>query len=197
MIPILQHSKPFSIHSLTIKAHRMQTKNLLLPIVIILILISCKKNNEQNPGTTSSKFTYDGKEYPLDKGYIHSDVGTRFNVSFFSSTVSVMASDGVINVNGPGAGFLLALDSTIPTDLFIGTYKWPDQTTPGSAMIASAAMGRSNDVTNTISGGFRDAAYGIGSVTVSKSGQQYTIDFSLSIDGKTASGKYIGTLQSY
>jgi hypothetical protein len=175
----------------------MKTKNLLSAIVIILLFISCKKNSDQSSITTSSKFTYDGNEYSLDKGYIHPDVGTRFDVSFFSSSVSVMASAGLLVLNGPGAGFLLTLDSTTPTELVTGTYKWPSQTTPGSPMIAFAQMGRSNEITNTISGGFRDAEYGTGSVTVSKSGQEYTIEFSLSIDGKTASGKYIGTLNSY
>jgi hypothetical protein len=97
----------------------------------------------------------------------------------------------------PGAGFLLVLDSDIPSGLSSGTYKWPSQTTPDPEMIASAQMGISNDITNTISGTFRDAAYGTGSVTVSRSGQQYTIEFSFLIDNKTASGKYIGTLQNY
>ena len=175
----------------------MKTKNLLLPIVITLLLISCKKDSKPDSGTSSSKFTYDGQEYSLDKGYIHHDVDKRFIVSFFSSSVSVMASDGVLNADGPGAGILLTLDSTTPTELSAGTYKWPAQTTPDAAMIAFAQMGRSNEVTNTISGGFRDAAYGVGSVTVTKPNQEYTIELSLSIDGKTASGKYIGTLQSY
>ncbi len=175
----------------------MKTKNLLLAIVIILLLMSCKKDSEQGSVTTSSKFTYDGKEYTLVKGYINNEVNTRFSVSFFSSGVSVMASAGVLNADGPGAGFLLTLDSTIPTDISAGTYKWPSQTTPGSPMIAFAQMGISNEITNTISGSFRDAAYGTGSVTVSKSGQEYTVEFSLSIDGKTASGKYVGTLKSY
>ncbi len=64
-------------------------------------------------------------------------------------------------------------------------------------MINSAEIGISNEITNDIFGTFRGATYGTGSVTVSKSGLEYTIEFSILVDGKTASGKYIGTLENY
>ena len=176
----------------------MQARNLLLSVVTLLLLfVSCKKNKDGSSPASTNKFTYDSKEYPLDKAYIHNEVGTRFNVSFFSSGVSVNTSGGGLFVDGKGGGVLLTLDSTIPTDISSATYKWPSQTTPDLEMIADAQIGRSNDITNTINGTFRAATDGTGSVTVSKSGSQYTIQFSILVDGKTASGKFTGTLQSY
>jgi hypothetical protein len=177
----------------------MQFKNLLLLVVPVLLLFtSCKKSKADNSPASVSKFTYDGKDYPLARGYIHNDVGTRFDVYFFSSGITVNDSGlGGLFFDGAGSGVFLVLDSTIPTDLSSATYKWPAQTTPDLEMIAGAAIGRSNEVTNTIVGTFRDATYGTGTVTVSKSGQQYTIQFTLLVDGKTASGKFVGTLQRY
>jgi hypothetical protein len=177
----------------------METRNLLLSVVTVLLLfVSCKKNKDGSSPASTNKFTYDSKEYPLDKAYIHNEVGTRFNVSFFSSGISVNTSGvGGLFIDGKGSGVLLTLDSTIPTDLSSATYKWPSQTTPDLEMIADAQIGISNDITNTIMGTFRSATYGTGSVTVSKSGSQYTIQFSILVDGKTASGKFVGTLQSY
>ncbi len=175
----------------------MKTKNLLVTIVIISLLISCDKAKENDPLSTSSKFTYNGKEYPLDKGYIHHEVGTRFTVSFFSASITVTPDNGALFFDGKGNGLILTLDSTIPTDLSSGMYNWPAQTTPNSEMIADAQMGITNDLTTSINGTFRSATYGTGSVTVSKSSLQYTIKFSILIDGKTASGQFNGTLENY
>lgn len=176
----------------------MKTNNLLLILIISLpLLISCNKNKHEDVPTNPSKFIYNGKDYPLDKGYIHNEVGTRFNVSFFSSPIIVNTSNGGLFLDGKGDGVILTLDSTIPTDISSATYLWPAQTTPGSEMIADAQIGITNDITTSINGTFRSATYGTGSVTVSKSSLQYTIEFAILVDGKTASGKYIGTLQNY
>ena len=177
----------------------MQTRKLLLSVVIVLLLFAaCKKNKDSTSPASTNKFTYDSKEYPLDKAYIHNEVGTRFNVSFFSSGISVNTNGGGgLFMDGKGSGVLLTLDSTIPTDLSSATYKWPSQTTPDLEMIADAQIGITNDITTSINGTFRSATYGTGSITVSKSNLQYTIEFSILVDGKTASGKYIGTLQNY
>jgi hypothetical protein len=80
----------------------MKTKVLLFTGIIILSLLSCKKDS-QGPSTTSSKFTYNGKEYALGKGYIHHDLDKRFDVSFFSSGVSVITENSALFVDGPGS----------------------------------------------------------------------------------------------
>lgn len=176
----------------------MKAKNLLITIVTIMSLFnSCGKAKDSSPLSTLSKFSYNGKEYPLDKGYIHLSVGTRFYVSLFSSSVTITTNNGELFMAGKGNGVTLSLDSTIPTDIASGTYKWPDQTTPGSLMISDAEMGITNENTSSINGTFLSATYGAGSVTVSKSGLTYTINFSILINGKTASGQYVGTLENY
>jgi hypothetical protein len=176
----------------------MKTNNLLLIVAISFsLLISCSKNKHEDSPANESKFTYNGKEYPLDKGYIHNELGTRFTVSFFSSSISVNTNNGGLFLDGKGNGVILSLDSTIPTDISSATYLWPAQTTQGSEMIADAQIGITNDITTSINGTFRSATYGTGSITVSKSNLQYTIEFSILVDGKTASGKYIGTLRNY
>lgn len=169
----------------------------LLFLTVMLLFLSCNKDEKNDVLDTPSKFTYDGKEYPIDKGYIHLQVGTRFTVSLFSSGIAVDTSNDYLLLNGRGNGLILSLDSSTPTELAAATYKWPSQTTPGSEMISDAELGITRENTTSINGTFINATSGTGSVTVSKSNTQYTIGFSLLIDGKIAAGQYIGTLANY
>ena len=79
----------------------MKAKNLLIIIATIVALLnSCGKAKDSDVLSTASKFSYNGKEYPLDKGYIHVQVGTRFYVSLFSSSVTVTTNNGELFMAG-------------------------------------------------------------------------------------------------
>jgi hypothetical protein len=184
--------KLISINLITMK------KEFWIVSIIFSLLISCE--NEDNSLKTPSKFSFNGKEYSLDKGYIHHELGTQFYVYLLASSIEFIPSgdDGAYILKGGGMGIELCLDSIMPTEISTATYKWPTHTTPNSEMICAAFMIVSD---NSPLATHKGMEYGIGTVAVSKIGEEFTIEFDLNLDpswgGGRVSGQYIGTLLSY
>lgn len=153
---------------------------------------SCKKNDEADPAgsgpTGSGKITYLDKSYPVSRGYYEYygkyDQGIHYYQIY-------LFSEGVDIENESGSGNAIAMYcSTFEAPLPQGTipyYSSDEDAVPNFE--AQAALDYNLD-TET---GIRISTFTGGELTITKSSDQYTLQFSCQLeDGEILSGQYTG-----
>lgn len=171
----------------------------LLPViscvVISMFISSCGKDDEGIP----NRLIIDGTAYTLSKGYIagygveedaNGNLGSVYEVLFASSGITF---DGD-NLSGTGQILYMALFSRSTIELAAGTYNVRDTFLEGSVLESVAADG------NFTTGSFSDYGITEGTLTISKSGNNWVFqfDFTATTSGGATvevKGSFSGTLE--
>lgn len=164
----------------------------LLVVGSALVFGSCSKDDDDD-SSTSSSFTYDGKTYPLDKGFLL-DLGPNLDGShdFDAYLVSEDIEAGLLGFTGMGDGVYLDLNSSSDMDLVAGTYEFAADRAPFTIVSGSGAI---LDYNFTVDEGEEIFANG-GSVVVKVNGDSYELEFNLeTADGKNIQGSFKGALE--
>jgi hypothetical protein len=179
-----------------------RTFALALIVCLSIVLLNCKDDEDPALNTPGS-FTYKGKEYPLVNGYLNitcsiSDEAEEFwhhDLMFFPAEASVTTQCSSFFVDGSGDAIVFGLDSRMQSGLTEGTYTPPDAMKPDNLKLGSALyydFAESTWVSKGTEGGC---------VTVSKTGDEYSITFTTTVvqswGGGTLTGKFKGVLQEY
>jgi hypothetical protein len=181
----------------------LQPMSTIFSLCLLVFIISCNKDDGLK---TANKFTYQGKEYALDKGYIHKDETVEgpwsYTVLLFPATVTVSSNGGTgYQLSGVDDGSNIGLHSPTESEISPGVYQWPTMTTPGSHMIGGGFAYIIPSTATTMGGTERGFEYGYGTVTVSKQDSEHTIKFSLKLveayGGGTLEGQFTGELGPY
>jgi hypothetical protein len=157
-----------------------------LLIVLVALQFACSKDDEPvitNGGT----FTLDGTSYVLSQGFLV-DEGGQYAIILTSSGISLESSNGDDFI-GTGDFVFLGVIASSTTSFEPGTFNWSD--TGGPNTIEFAEVGVNLDVSGDVEGALEGTG---GTASVAKSGDIYTISFSIITDSNTATGSYIGPL---
>ena len=178
----------------------------LLAFLTVLLLAQC----DSDPSTlaTDSKFKLDGKEYPLTKGFIGLSCATPdADLQFYAIDVYLFGPEtGFTGLcpgffpTGRGKGISLSLLSKSATEITPGLYAEPNQANMNDVKLLSSILYEYSKADATVSGSFVSKGL-TGSVTVSKSGDEYTIELNLArvpaFGGGKVTGRFIGKLEAY
>ena len=153
----------------------MNRATALVLMVGLALLAACQQDDGSSaPGS----FTYDGTTYELHQADMQDwgDAGVAGSYDI----------DVIVYHESMSHGVYLDLNSATPGDLDPATYAWSVIRDPHTLVDAAVGIGT-----------WSVDAVG-GSVTVTRSGDTYTISFSLDLNnGQTATGSYTGPLTKY
>lgn len=171
---------------------------LFLLLLSVAIITSCGSDDEDPAGGDPTGgdgdgFTYDGTFYDLSFAFIE-DYGDNGNGSF---DVDITLTNQNVNTSADsftGINFIyLDLNTATEGVLEARTYVWDADRGVGTMVDAEMGAGVTISSEGEISAGdFFTASSG--TVTVTQSGSNYTIAFTISGSGGSASGTYTGTL---
>jgi len=156
----------------------------IVVVAVIFIFASCDNN-----GGAVSYFTYDGNTYELataviERGGENTGPGESGYYVNFAAASSGM---DIINLTGTGDGLSLDLNSS-SYDLVAGTYTWSTTNVENTVVDAMIVLNY-NLATDEGTTHFATTA----TVTVSVSGDTYTVEFTLTLENaKTVKGIWIG-----
>ena len=171
------------------------TKMLTLVIMLGIVTISCKKDEEPTPGAKTNTFSIDGTEYSLSDGFTEEyggDATTGYNFDLIVHSSGLTSSAN--GVTGTGEALYFELWSTSDTGLANGTYSASLNAEPNTFTIGEVYINLNASTFDA------DESYEVssGTVTISVSGSTYTINFDLTLTGnKKLTGNYTGTLSAY
>lgn len=156
-----------------------------LLIVLLAFQFACSKDDDTI--VNGGSFVIDGTSYALSKGFLV-DEGGEYAIILTSSEISLESSDGDDFI-GIGDVVFLGVITSSATSFVPGTFTWSD--TGGPNTIEFAEVGVNVDVSGDVEDAFEGTG---GTATVALSGDIYTITFSITTDGGTVTGSYIGPL---
>ena len=170
-----------------------------LSVALLAIFTSCGEDKDPDPKMNpEGSFTVNGEAFNLDFGY-KEDFGSNDNGSF---DVDVYLSSEAIDLNTDGESLsnisvvYLDLNTNQRNELQTGTYTYGDERDELVMVDASVGANISTDANGDVISG---TLYIIvdGSVTITQSGDNYTISFTLtSTEGTTITGSYTGTISA-
>lgn len=172
---------------------------LLLTLSISLVLFtSCGGDDEDNMKSGGGSFTVDGTSHNLKFAY-KEDYGSNdngsFDVDITLTSKEFDPDDEGENINDISVVYF-DLNTNTQNVLQTGTYTYDDERDVLIMVDSFIGVGISTDSDGDITGGTQYQVID-GTVDVSKSGDNYTIQFDLeSTEGTSISGSYTGTLTS-
>jgi hypothetical protein len=156
----------------------------VLVVAVIFIFATCDN------GDAGSYFTYDGNTYELataviERGGENTEPGES---GYFISFAAASAGMDIINLTGTGDGIGLDLNSS-SYDLVAGTYTWSTTNVENTVVDAMIVINYNLATDEGTAYLAIDAT-----VTVSVSGDTYTVEFTLTLENaKTVTGIWEGS----
>lgn len=172
-------------------------KSILLFVFATCVLISCDKDDDNGDvaGNGTGSFMYDGNDFALNKGSIinYGGSGNSFNFDITLGSPS-LSFDQFGDFDGTGDAIYFELWTDQQSGLKNGTYNYdPSSQSDFTFTIAEVGVGCDTNGTCT----FQDSARS-GSVTINRSGNNYSLSFSFMTDtDEVITGTYEGTLRSF
>jgi len=155
--------------------HLKKLSLILAVLSLICSVSSCKKDKDNEGGSGSNKYEYQGKTVKITLGDYRSGNGDGAWIYFSGEGYTDFVQ----------LRFAGLTDYTIPTGTF--TYKSPADATPYSATKNfKGAQVIVNNVADEVNGG---------SVTIARDGDKYTINFNVTTAKGPLKGSFTGTLQ--
>lgn len=183
-------------------------KNLIPAIVLGLLFVSCKKDDDKdgNSGSTN-KMTYNSIDYNTPNGFLEiyqTDSGDTYidrDVTFTDLAKTNLS--GEISFENKSFAYLDLNNNLETTELEVGTYTFSEERAPMTLVdanfVGNVSYEASNENTTVNEGGFMVDAFAedltSGSVTVTKSGSDFVIAYSVNFGEKVISGLYTGSLE--
>ncbi len=176
-------------------------KNTFFAILTVLSISSCSSDddggsNEIRFGTGTGQVTVNGSDFTLDKGLIL-DYGQNLGEDTYNFDIELASGDLTIDQNlgpqGVGNYLYLELHSDQSSNLKNGTYTY------GFDSVDLSLTDAELEVNYDFETGDSDEFYNVtdGTVELSRSGNTYTLNFDLEVNGsQSLTGSYVGTLGS-
>jgi len=179
-------------------------KQLLTPIIALLLLSvvvgGCKKD-KKDEGSSNGKFSYNGVDYNLSKGFLenygrYGEEGFNLDLTLLSSDFVVHESSGEIDsISGIGSGINFEIFTSLSTKLDVKEYVY-DETESGADGTFDYGMAVINFNARTETGQVLEITGG--KITVVNNGSDYEININCTTSGaKTITGHYKGPLKYY
>jgi hypothetical protein len=175
---------------------------LLLGALIVGILFTGCKDDEEDDGPSGNYMKYGDTEYELSQGFLENygkfvrEPGYNLDLTFISSGFTVHESDGEIDsLSGTGHGIYFEMFTVNNNRLEIMTYQYdPDETEEAGTFDYADGVLDYNIEAEEGTMFYIDQ----GTVTVSKNEGEYEISFDCrDEDGAAVTGYYKGTLKYY
>ena len=183
--------------------NKINFKFLISIFLISFSFMACGEDDE-NKGdiTKTNHFLYEGKEYPLNEGWLtFYGRGTGFEafdivLDFYSSGIKTDSNND--NLSGKGELMGIGFYSSAENELSSGTYTFNANSTERNAF--TFVLGITYiDVDTGVRGGGDDVKKFLtteGSVKVNKTGEVYEFDIDFTLDnGKKITGYYKGEMR--
>lgn len=158
-----------------------------LLIILLVFQFACSKDDEAKV-VTGGSFVIDGTSYELSKGFLV-DEGGEYGIILTSSSISLESSDGDDFI-GTGNFISLYVISSSSTSFEPGTFTWNTNKAPGT--IEDIGVGVNYNL-ETETGDLELDGTG-GTVTVTLSGDIYTVTFTITTGTKAVTGSFTGPL---
>lgn len=182
-------------------------KNLIPAIVLGLLFVSCKKDDDKKEESATSKMTYNSIDYNTPNGFLEiyrTDSGDTYidrAVTFTDLSETELTRE--ISYENKSFAYLVLSNNLGTTELEVGTYAYNEETAPmtfaETNFTGNVSYEASNENTMVNEGGFKVDNFSEdpsgGSVTVTKSGSDFVIAYSVNFGEKVISGLYTGSLE--
>lgn len=156
-------------------------KKIVQLVALLGLLASCSSDE---PGLSNNKLTFNGTTYPVGQAYVESITNggsTRYYLYFLSDDITVNESFDYSQLEGSGPFFYMELDSETSTGLPAGSYAQANY-----AVLYELIPSNWNILANSLT--LKN------SVSVEKTGDQYTFTFEFSSPENTCTLQYAGSL---
>ena len=174
-------------------------KNTFFAILAVVAISSCSSDDDSGSnqvrfGTGNGQVTVNGNNFDLDKGVIL-NYGENLGQNTFNFDIELYSGDLTLNqTTGPqgiGNYLYLELHSDQSSNLKNGTYTY------GFDSVDLSLTDAELEVNYDFETGDSDEFYNVtdGTVELSRSGNTYTLNFDLEVNGsQSLTGSYVGTL---
>ncbi len=183
----------------------------LLPAMLmsLLFVVACKKDDDKKDegSNATSKMSYNSIDYLTPNGFLEiyqTDSGGNYidrDVTFTDFTKSEINSEG--SFNNKSYAYLDLNNNLGTTELEVGTYTFNEERAPmtfvDAGFLGNVSYVEGNENVTVNEGGFTvddfEEDLTGGSVTVTKSGSDFVIAYSVNFGEKVISGLYSGSLE--
>jgi hypothetical protein len=188
------------------------TMKKLIPAVLmsLLFVVACKKDEDKKDGGTNSsnKFTYNSVDFVTPTGFLEiyqTDSGDNHidrDVVFSNFTKEEYTGEDV-SFNNKNMVYLDLGSNLNTSELEVGTYVYSEERAPMTivyaGVLANVSYNKDTEITTVGEGGIdtEDLEGNItsGSVTVTKSGNDFVFDYDVNLGDKNFKGLYSGSLE--
>lgn len=178
-------------------------KKIFTPFIAVLILIvfvsGCKK--DKNDSASSNKFTYNGADYNLSKGFLENyGMGSNgvynLDLTMLSSNFTIHERGGAIDsISGTGDGLYFETYTSLPGKLDVRDYVYDANSTGANGTFDFGMLILGYNVSAETGTVFEITA---GKISVTNNGSEYEISVNCTAsNGKTITGYFKGSLNYY
>lgn len=180
----------------------------LIPAVLmsLLFVVACKKDDDKKEESVPSKMTYNSIDYLTPNGFLEiyqTDSGDSYidrDVSFTDLTQSQASNE--VSFTNKSFAYLDLNNNLETTELEVGTYTFSEERAPMTLVdanfVGNVSYEASTEGITVNEDGFKADSFGEdpsgGLVTITKSGSDFVIVYSVNFGEKVVSGLYSGSL---